>query len=168
MVRAATIDDVPAIARLAARTFAMACPPTTASEAITAHIRDELNESRFAEHFAGSDFFVVDADDGEVCGYVMIAYDPPPVDNDWANPAELRRIYVDADRHSSGVAADLMRTSLDFAAQRGHDWIWLGTNEANDRAIRFYQKYGFQIVGKRTFCVAGSIECDHVLARPVR
>ena len=90
------------------------------------------------------------------------------VDNDWSNPAELRRIYVDADRHSTGVAAELMQASLDFVRHTGHDWIWLGTNEANTRAVRFYEKYGFRIVGKRTFCVADSIECDHVLARPVR
>ena len=98
----------------------------------------------------------------------MIAHDPPPIDNDWSNPAELRRIYVDADRHSTGVAAELMQASLDVVRHTGHDWIWLGTNEANTRAVRFYEKYGFRIVGKRTFCVADSIECDHVLARPVR
>ena len=133
-----------------------------------AHIRDELNAQRFAEHMRTSDFFVVDAEGGEVCGYVMIAHDPPPIDNDWSNPAELRRIYVDADRHSTGVAAELMQASLDVVRHTGHDWIWLGTNEANTRAVRFYEKYGFRIVGKRTFCVADSIECDHVLARPVR
>ncbi len=168
MVREATLDDAPAIARLAARTFHLACPPTTSAEAIAAHIRDELNAERFAEHMVASDFFVVDAGDGEVCGYVMIAHDPPPIDQDWSNPVELRRIYVDTDRHSSGVAVELMDTSLAFAAERGHDWIWLGTNEANDRAVRFYEKFGFRIVGKRSFCVADSIECDHVMARPVR
>ncbi len=168
MVRKATPDDVEAIARLAARTFALACPPTTAPEAIEAHIRDELNAQRFAEHLLTSDFFVVDAEGGEVCGYVMIAHDPPTIDNDWSNPVELRRIYVDADRHSTGVAAELMRTSLEFATREGHDWIWLGTNEANSRALRFYEKFGFRIVGTRNFCVADSIECDHVLARPLQ
>ncbi len=101
MVREATLDDAPAIARLAARTFHLACPPTTSAEAIAAHIRDELNAERFAEHMVASDFFVVDAGDGEVCGYVMIAHDPPPIDQDWSNPVELRRIYVDTDRHSN-------------------------------------------------------------------
>jgi ribosomal protein S18 acetylase RimI-like enzyme len=168
MVREATPDDAEAIARLAARTFPLACPPTTPPEAIEAHIRDELNAQRFAEHMQTSDFFVVDADDGEVCGYVMVAHDPPTIEQDWRDPVELRRIYVDADRHTTGVAADLMQTALEFAARKGHDWIWLGTNEANTRALRFYEKFGFRVVGKRTFCVADSIECDHVLARPVR
>lgn len=61
-----------------------------------------------------------------------------------------------------------MRTSLEFATREGHDWIWLGTNEANSRALRFYEKFGFRIVGTRNFCVADSIECDHVLARPLQ
>jgi len=167
MPRVATVQDVEAIARLAARTFPLACPPSTTAEAIEAHIRDELSPARFRELMATATFLVVDAAPGEVCGYAMIAGDPPPVDNDWRKPAELRRIYVDADRHASGVAANLMSMSLDLAAQAGHDWMWLGTNVENARALRFYEKSGFTIVGRRTFRVGPSVESDYVLARPV-
>ena len=60
-----------------------------------------------------------------------------------------------------------MQESLRLAHSQGHDWIWLGTNEQNKRAIRFYEKFGFTIVGERTFRVAHSVESDHVMARPV-
>lgn len=165
-VRPATLDDAEAIARLAARTFPLACPDHTPPEAIAAHIRDELNADRFREHMKTSQFLVVDAADGEVCGYVMLTTDPPPIDTAWRNPLELRRIYVDASDHGGGVAADLMRASLRIAEDGHHDWIWLGTNEQNKRAIRFYEKFGFVIVGQRTFQVGPSVECDHVMARP--
>ncbi len=167
MPRLATPDDAEAIARLAARTFPLACPPTTTQENIEAHIRGELNVERFREQMATATFLVVDAGDGEVCGYAMIATEPPPIDHDWRNPAELRRIYVDADQHGQGVAASLMRMSLELAAQAGHDWLWLGTNMDNARALRFYEKSGFRIVGERTFRVGPSVESDYVLARPV-
>ncbi len=167
MPRLATPADADAIARLAARTFPLACPPTTTQENIEAHIRGELNAERFREQMATATFLVVDAGDGEVCGYAMIATDPPPIDNDWHNPAELRRIYVDADRHGQGVAGALMRESLRIAKGDGHDWMWLGTNMDNARALRFYEKAGFSIVGRRTFRVGPSVESDYVLARPV-
>ena len=167
MPRIATPEDADAIARLAARTFPLACPPTTAQEDIEAHIRGELSPARFREQMATATFLVVDSEPGEVCGYAMIATDPPPIDHDWRNPAELRRIYVDADRHATGVAANLMTMSLDLAAQGGHDWMWLGTNVDNARALRFYEKAGFRIVGRRTFKVGPSVESDYVLARPV-
>ena len=70
-------------------------PTTRPPEAITEHIRTELSVDRFAEQMASAQFLVVDGADGEVCGYVMLATDPPPIQTEWANPLELRRIYVD-------------------------------------------------------------------------
>lgn len=165
-VRTATSADAEAIARLAARTFPLACPDHTPPDAIAIHIRDELNAGRFREHMATSRFLVVDGEPGEVVGYVMLCTDPPPIDTSWTNPLELRRIYVDEHAHGSGVASALMRASLAIAQEHGHDWVWLGTNEQNARAIRFYAKFGFDIVGERTFVVAHSVESDHVMARP--
>ncbi len=166
-VRTATAADAEAIAQLAARTFPLACPDHTPADAIAIHIRDELNAGRFREHMATARFLVVDGDPGEVVGYVMLCTEPPPISQPWVNPLEVRRIYVDAHAHGSGIAAALMHASLEIARDAGHDWVWLGTNEQNQRAIRFYEKFGFGIVGERTFVVAHSVESDHVMARPV-
>lgn len=162
MPRPATPADAEALARLAARTFASACPPQTPQAAIEAHIATELTAQRFLEHMSHARFYVVDGD-LELSGYLMLAFEDPPIPTAWTNPIELRRIYVDAP--GSGVADALMRTALEQA--RGHDVIWLGTNELNARAIRFYGKHGFQIVGNRTFTVGGVAEADYVMARTV-
>lgn len=168
VVRSAVVADAEAVARLAARTFPLACPDHTPPEAIAEHIRTQLNARSFRELMATSQFLVVDGPDGEVSGYVMLTAEPPPIATDWRSPVELRRIYVDHAAHGSGVATALMDACLRIAADDGHDWIWLGTNEQNARAIRFYEKAGFRIVGSRTFVVGGSVESDHVMARPVR
>lgn len=165
-VRPATPADAEAIARLAARTFPLACPDHTTPRAIATHIATELNADRFREHMASAQFLVVDGG-AEVIGYVMLTTEPPPIETPWRNPLELRRIYVDQAEHGSGTASALMRASLHAAAAGGHDWIWLGTNEQNHRAMRFYEKFDFRIVGQRTFCVADSVESDYVMARTV-
>jgi GNAT superfamily N-acetyltransferase len=162
MPRSATQADAEAIARLAARTFPAACPPHTPAHAIEAHIRTELSPSRFREHMTYARFFVVD-DGPELSGYLMLAFDPAPIPTNWVNPIELRRIYVD--QPGSGTAGELMATALEQAV--GHDVIWLGTNQLNTRAIRFYAKHGFRIVGNRTFVVGGVDEADFVMARTV-
>lgn len=162
MPRRATPADADALARLAGRTFASACPPHTPEAAIEAHIATELTAQRFVEHMAHARFYVVE-DGAEFRGYLMLAFDDPPIPTTWVNPIELRRIYVDAP--GSGVADVLMRTAFDHAA--GHDVMWLGTNQLNARAIRFYRKHGFEIVGNRTFVVGGVAEADYVMARTV-
>jgi diamine N-acetyltransferase len=163
MPRPATPADAEAIARLAARTFPNACPPQTPQAAIDAYIATELTPHRFREHFEHARLFVVDGEADEVVGYLMLALDPPPIPTDWVNPIELKRIYVDVP--GSGVAASLMTTALEQSL--GHDVIWLGTNQLNARAIRFYAKHGFRIVGNRTFVVGGVEEADFVMARTV-
>jgi len=166
-VRVATVEDADDIAALAARTFALACPDHTPAEAIEKHIRTELNADRFRDHMDTAQFLVADAPGGGVCGYAMLLAHPAPIETDWRNPMELRRIYVDASELGSGLAGALMQESLQVANRDGHDWIWLGTNEENLRAIRFYEKAGFRVVGNRTLRVADSVECDYVLARRV-
>jgi ribosomal protein S18 acetylase RimI-like enzyme len=164
-VRDATPDDAEAISRLAGRTFALACPGHTPAASITQHIRTELTAAKFRDYLNSAQFLVVDGGDG-VVGYVMLTTDPPPIDTTWVSPMEIRRIYVDESEHGTGVAAALMRAGLDRAVCGGHDWVWLGTNRENARAIRFYRKYGFAVVGHRTFRVADSVESDYVMARP--
>ncbi len=162
MPRPATPGDAQALSRLAGRTFPAACPPDTPAEAIAAHIATQLSPQQFLADMAQTEIFVVDSGD-ELSGYLMLAFGTPPIATTWRDPIELRRIYVDAP--GSGVATQLMATALEQAI--GHDVIWLGTNELNARAIRFYEKHGFTIVGNRTFVVGGVEEADYVMARTV-
>ena len=164
-VRAATAADAPAIADLAERTFALACPPGVPQEAIDIHIAQELSEQRFARDIADNQLFVADEDG--IVGYVMNVVGAPPIEVDWVDPVEVRRIYVDEHLHGGGVADELMAAGLDAAAGGGHDWIWLGTNRENERALRFYRKHGFQIVGEKSFELGGTVQSDFVLARRV-
>ena len=162
-VRAATPEDAATLAVLAARTFHLACPRHTTPEAIAAHIAGELNPQRFVEHMAaGAQFYLIGDE-----AYLMLAFDPPPIDTDWQRPLEVKRIYVAADAHGSGLAKELMDVAFERAQAGGHDVVWLGTNKENIRALRFYAKCGFRIVGERTFYVGGVPEDDYVLAAPV-
>jgi ribosomal protein S18 acetylase RimI-like enzyme len=45
--------------------------------------------------------------------------------------------------------------------------VWLGVNQRNQRAQRFYAKHGFTINGTKTFRLGSRIENDYVMVRPV-
>jgi ribosomal protein S18 acetylase RimI-like enzyme len=59
----------------------------------------------------------------------------------------------------------LMSASLDAARARGAVGVWLGVNEENAKAQRFYGKHGFEKVGTKQFKVGDKLEDDHVLER---
>lgn len=105
-------------------------------------------------------------------GYAMVVLGEP-ADSDAAAAvrirptAELSKIYLLANQHGRGAAAALMERALDEAAGRGARGVWLGTNQQNARALRFYEKHAFTIVGRKRFKLGDTYEDDLVLERPL-
>ena len=75
---------------------------------------------------------------------------------------ELSKFYVLPEHHGGVVSAPLMAATLDAARERGVAAVWLGVNEENERANRFYDKHGFAIVGRKKFLVGTRYEDDYV------
>ena len=173
-VRPARTDEAAALAELAAATFALACPPHTTADAIAAFLRDVLAEANFEAFLADPNklLLVAEGDAGALTGYTMLVFGEPH-DADAAAAirvrptAELSKCYVRAEAHGTGTAAALMAATLDAARARGAAGSWLGVNEENERALRFYGKAGFLRVGVKHFQVGDRLEDDYVLERPL-
>jgi ribosomal protein S18 acetylase RimI-like enzyme len=170
-VRRAGQADAPLLHRLAAATFALACPPGTTREAIADFIHTTLSEESFAGYLADPErVLLISEVDGDPAGYTMLVFAEPSDDDVVAavsaHPAaELSKVYVLEGHHGAGVGAALIAASLAAARDRGVAGVWLGVNQLNARANRFYEKNGFAIVGEKKFLVGGKAEDDFVRER---
>jgi ribosomal protein S18 acetylase RimI-like enzyme len=172
-IRPARPGDATVLHEVAAATFALASPPDTRVEDNQAFIATHLSEARFREYLADPArmLFLATLDD-VVVGYTMLVGGEPS-DADAARAVvhrptvELSKIYVRAEHHRSGVAAELMAVSLRAAALSGARSVWLGVNQRNERANRFYEKQGFRIVGTKRFLVGTRLFDDFVRERLV-
>jgi len=168
VIRAAGWDDAAALAQLAAETFPLACPPATTPDQIAAFIADNLTEQHFAGYLADKEriILVIDVRD-RLLGYTMTIFGEP-TDPDVLSvisrrpTAELSKVYLRKSEHGSGQARDLVAATLEEAQIRRLASIWLGVNQFNERANRFYEKHGFAQVGTKHFSVGGSVEDDFV------
>lgn len=167
-IRQAGMDDAALLHDVAAATFALACPPHTTPEAIAEFIATNLSETAFAGYLADPlrELFVAELD-GEAVGYTMVVFgdptDPDVAASVTARPtAELSKVYVREGHHGAGIAGDLVVASVDAARHRGARSVWLGVNEENVRANRFYEKQGFALVGTKKFLVGDRYEDDFV------
>ena len=172
-VRAATEADLAELADVAARTFPLACPPNATADNVAAFVAEHLSAPRFAAYLADPDRDVLVAlRGGRITGYAMLIAGVPD-DADVARavtlrPAvELSKIYVLPDGHGGGVSTALMVEVVGRAGRRGGASLWLGVNQENERAQRFYAKHGFTVAGTKTFRLGAGIEQDYVLVRPV-
>lgn len=170
-IATATADDAAALAVCAAITFPLACPPDSPPEEIQRHIDTQLSAERFGEHLAAAGRTILCIRDGSrIAGWSMVVEDQP-VDADvlaaltLAPVVELSKFYIHPDHHGRGSAAALMSATLDLAAESGQPGVWLGVNQENLRAIRFYTKNGFRRVGTKRFRLGDRYEDDFIMER---
>jgi diamine N-acetyltransferase len=171
--RRAAAGDAELLHDLAARTFELACPPGTRPSDIDAFIASHLSVDSFRGYLADPDrILLLVAGDEVPIGYSMLV-DGPITDPDVAavvdekTSIELSKFYLDADRHGSGAAAALMTATLAEAAATGAENCWLGVNQQNARAAKFYARHGFEVVGEKRFRVGAEWHNDHVRLRPL-
>lgn len=170
-VTPAATADIDELAAVAAETFPLACPPTTRTEDIASFITANLSARRFAEYLRDRTRAVfVARRGGRIIGYAMVIHRPPTdpdvrraVTDDSA--AELSKIYLLPGGHGGPTAAGLIDAVIDHARTLGAGCIWLGVNQQNARAQRFYTKHGFIVKGNKTFQLGAGIEDDYVMVR---
>jgi len=169
-VRRAVPDDAALLARIAAVTFPLACPPDTLPSSIEHFIATNLAQESFAAYLADPDrALFLSETGGEPSGYTMVVFGEP-ADPDVAAAvtvrptAELSKCYVLPEFHGGGIAAALISASVEAARERGARSVWLGVNQQNVRANRFYEKSGFARVGTKRFLVGARYEDDFVRA----
>jgi GNAT superfamily N-acetyltransferase len=171
--RRAGSHDADLLHELAARTFGLACPPGTLQADVDAFVALHLSRERFAYYLADpARVLLIVAHEGEPVGYAMLVSGPtadPDVAAvvDAATTIELSKFYLVEDRHGSGAAAALMAATLDEAARTGATSCWLGVNQRNVRAGKFYAKHGFEVVGEKRFLVGSELHHDFVRLRPL-
>jgi ribosomal protein S18 acetylase RimI-like enzyme len=168
VIRHAMPGDAVVLHELAAATFPLASPPDTDPEDNAAFIATHLSEGRFRDYLLDPAriLFLALLDDVPV-GYTMLVtgepYDAEAAQAVAHRPTvELSKIYVLPAQHRSGVAAELMATSVRAAAESGARSVWLGVNQRNERANRFYEKQGFEVVGTKHFLVGQRLFEDFV------
>ena len=171
--RRAGSHDADLLHDLAARTFGLACPPGTAQADIDAFIAAHLSPESFVHYLADPDRILLLVSDGDApVGYSMLVGGPitdPDVAAvvDEKTSVELSKFYLAADRHGSGAAAALMAATIEAAAGTGAEFCWLGVNQQNVRAARFYAKHDFEVIGVKRFQVGTEWHDDHIRRRPL-
>ncbi|GAA3924238.1 GNAT family N-acetyltransferase [Hymenobacter algoricola] len=78
---------------------------------------------------------------------------------------EIERLYVREDWIGTGLGASLMRRAIEEARAQSCRTVVLGVWEQNERAIAFYQRFGFRQIGTHEFRVGTDVQTDLILRK---
>jgi ribosomal protein S18 acetylase RimI-like enzyme len=160
--RTATAEDAEALAELGARTFTHTFGHLYETDDLELFLQNhspenwdrELNDPAFEVRVAELD--------GQLVGYVKLG--PPHLPFEPRGEAvELRQLYVVEEMKGQGVADSLMEWVIERARDRRADYLYLSVFTENQRARRFYERYGFEPEGTYAFMVGTHADEDIVM-----
>jgi ribosomal protein S18 acetylase RimI-like enzyme len=104
--------------------------------------------------------------DGIPAGYMKIGPVKLPVDSR-SSSMLVDQLYLRPEHHGSGIARELMDWGIAEARRRGAEALYLTVFIDNHRARRFYDRYGFEDVGRYAFMVGSQADEDIIMRKPL-
>jgi ribosomal protein S18 acetylase RimI-like enzyme len=117
-------------------------------EVLKAELGNEASEFYFAKQ------------NGEIAGYLKLNHPPAQGEDLGKYCLEIQRIYSLPAFYGKGVGEAMMEKSIAVAKENNYEFIWLGVWELNPRAIRFYEKKGFEVFGSHPFLFGSDLQTD--------
>lgn len=114
----------------------------------------ELDDPAFSVRLA--------TENDRIIGFAKIG--PVAFPGDWPPQAiELHQLYVLGGWHGEGVGPALLDWAIVTARAAGHSELVLSVYVDNHRARRFYERYGFEEIGRYEFRVGDTIDDDRIM-----
>ncbi len=161
-----------AVSAVGAQAFAEAFAAHNAWSDLVAHLEREYAPQVIARRMGESGaLYLLARDPRGPVGMALVEDGPTPSEARLVRvlphgPAvQLHQIYVLERARSHGVGAALLEAVVAEARARGAACLWLGVWSNNPRAVRFYERHGFAVVGEHTFVLGTDAQRDHVMAR---
>lgn len=144
LLRAARLDDAPAIAALATQLGYPSRPEET-----EARLRDVMERPDSA--------VLVAEEEGRAAGWLQVVgthyIDSEPF-------ALITGLVVDETLRSRGIGAALVETAVNWAARHGYGTIRVRSNVMRERAHAFYERLGFRRVKNQVVFVRSTASQD--------
>ena len=161
--RTAGPADAPALAAMGRRCFVETFGSYFPADDMALHLERKFGPEALAAEFLDPALRIRMAEtDGEVMAWLKLAPMDLPVPHEPA-ALEVKQLYVLEAWQGAGVAAALMAWAIATARAQGAPALYLCVWEKGDRAIAFYRKQGFEIVGHAPFRLGTQLYQDPVM-----
>ena len=168
-IRRADEDDALALSVLAEATFRTAFAESNSAANMQLHCAGSYGQAlQLAEIRESSRETWVAEADSRLVAFVQLRLDAESPMISGERPVEIQRFYADASHHGTGLAHQLMAHVLARAEAAGCAALWLGVWERNTRALAFYRKWGFDVVGEHIFKLGEDPQRDLIMRRDVQ
>jgi len=156
-IRKATVADVELLAELGRQTFIESHGHSAATEDVETYIntaynpeacKQELEDANNIYHFIYYN--------NQPAGFSKIILNSPAQAVAAINITKLERIYVLKEFYNMKLGLALLNFNIELSKNHNQTGMWLYTWVENERAVNFYKKAGFKIIGSYDFRISAT------------
>lgn len=152
ILRKALPTDLEKLAIIARKTFMEAHLESAPLPILNSYLDEKYAiEVLAAELDDPANYYAVLEDKGELIGFSKITYNLKCPVLEGKNKTKLDRLYVLQSHYGLGLGYQLLQFNIELAKANNQAGLWLFTWTENHKAIAFYEKTGFEIVGSYLF-----------------
>lgn len=156
-IRPADINDVTTLIKIGMVAVELAhrksCAAADLAEYLNAHYSHEAITNELTDP---NNHYHIICYNGQPAGFSKIIYNTAHANIKERNVTKLDRIYLLEPYFGKGLGYALLQHNINLARLQNQAGIWLFTWTGNQRAVDFYSKAGFTIVGTHSFRVSGT------------
>lgn len=151
----ATINDAALLVRIGRTSFLESHGMSASKEDIDAYVTLKFNESTFLGELQDfNNYFYIIYTNSTPVGYSKIIFDFTHVNIPFNNVTKMERLYVLKEFHHLKLGLELFNFNVEESKKHHQAGMWLFVWTENHRAMNFYNKVGFQIIGSHDFKIS--------------
>lgn len=165
-IRKAEAADFALVAKIGYETFFETWKDVNTPEDMAVYLKKAFNPEIILNDLKNiSNTFLLAFNDDAPIGYAKIRRDRTYEEFKGDSAIEIERIYVYNEFQSQKVGKLLMDECLKISITEKFQWLWLGVNIDNHKAINFYKAYDFIIFGEKGFKLGNAVDTDYLMKR---
>jgi len=169
IIREVKAEELPELRTLSLQTFIETFAKDNSVENMQAYLDEAFAPGKLEKEFRHPETAFYFALSGDLpVGYLKLQWGKAQSERMKGQSLEIERIYVLMSQYGKQAGPTLLEKAIAVAAEKGSEYIWLGVWEANARAIRFYEKNGFEVFSKHNFRLGQETQTDLLMKRMLK
>lgn len=154
-IRIATIDDVPELSFLGKKTFDQSFGHLFRDRSdLLNYLETTFSIEKLKSSISkGYNVFWIVFYENTAVGYAKIQLDSPSRFIESDRVCKLQKIYILKDYLSLGIGGELQQVIFDKVIENNYKHIWLSVLKSNEKAVVFYMRNNYKIVGEHPFSI---------------
>ena len=165
---AAQLTDIELLIAFAEHTFRVAYQADNEPVAFENYCREAFSTAQFQREMRHphASFWLCWHEE-KLAGYLKLNLDNHPAEVGSDNTLQVERIYVEPTLQGRGLGAEMLEFCFEQAQKAQADWIWLSVWQKNPRAIKFYERCGYEICGTEIFVLDNDPQVDWIMRKKI-